>query len=1048
MLYRILLLLVLSCLGVARANAATTLWYERVPSQPSTSPGPRVFAAPGDSFAFVDNTLAHLSISVSGPSGNSARLEMRAPRGETFTTRAYEQTLPGFLDGNLATLAFGASSDPFCSDTGRFTILELTLDSEFQIASLAVDFEARCAADTIYGELRYQSSVPLTKDKPLDAQAPDAFAFIPRTLLRPGLTVTSNATTIYGIRAAAPVSIVGGQYSINGGPFTSAPGFASNRDRIVVNRMASLSYSATTSTTLTVGGVAAVFNASTFEPGVPFSAIVLDTPEGTIDGKTAHVETLGPEWTISAFHQGEDLFIAASGPQAVSELRFSAPFNGPIVPGPYEGAFRAIVSGASPGVDAACLEAPGRFVVHEIALNADSSVERFAASLEKDCPPPVGRVFGEVRFNSTVPLPSVLLFARTTPYPFALQAQSPVRPGALVRSTPTTIDGIDQGVGISIVGGEYSLNGGPFTSESGTVQPRDDLVVQLTASSTPGAVQAATVTAGDRSATLSATTYGPGMKVTGLFLRSTAGEPIGGGLTRLYLEPTNRLTAMNALANTASYQLEGTSGDNWSIFLAAPNGARLAPGSYADAQAVSFQANPFPALSFSGNGSACSSVAGRFEVFEATYSADGTLQSLAADFEHHCQTASSAPLFGEIRVNSEVPFSVLVANPCPGPAPCVADLATQQGISGSSVLGSEITFTVTVTNAGPDTAHSAVVTDTLPAGSTFVRASAACSQSNGTVTCNAGDLPNGASASFDITVRADTLGAMVNVANAAAIESDPTPTTNVSSAQLAIEAPPRAVNISTRGRVGVGSDVLIGGFIIGGSAPKTVVVTAIGPSLFGAGIPDALANPTLTLVRSSDGAVIAANDDWGTAANATQIQESGFAPADVRESAIMMTLPPGAYTAIVTGPGGLTGVGIVAVYEVDHPEVPLVNISTRGNVLTGGDVMIGGFVIQGTGPRTVVVTGIGPSLVGAGIPNALANPTLMLVRSSDQSVVAVNDDWGSAPNAADIQAAGFAPADASESAIMVTLPPGAYTAVLSGAGATTGVGIIAVYSVP
>jgi len=248
--------------------------------------------------------------------------------------------------------------------------------------------------------------------------------------------------------------------------------------------------------------------------------------------------------------------------------------------------------------------------------------------------------------------------------------------------------------------------------------------------------------------------------------------------------------------------------------------------------------------------------------------------------------------------------------------------------------------------------------------------------------------------------------------------------------------------------VGVGSDVLIGGCIIGGSAPKTVVVTAIGPSLFGAGIPDALANPTLTLVRSSDGAVIAANDDWGTAANATQIQESGFAPADVRESAIMMTLPPGAYTAIVTGPGGLTGVGIVAVYEVDHPEVPLVNISTRGNVLTGGDVMIGGFVIQGTGPRTVVVTGIGPSLVGAGIPNALANPTLMLVRSSDQSVVAVNDDWGSAPNAADIQAAGFAPADASESAIMVTLPPGAYTAVLSGAGATTGVGIIAVYSVP
>jgi len=107
--------------------------------------------------------------------------------------------------------------------------------------------------------------------------------------------------------------------------------------------------------------------------------------------------------------------------------------------------------------------------------------------------------------------------------------------------------------------------------------------------------------------------------------------------------------------------------------------------------------------------------------------------------------------------------------------------------------------------------------------------------------------------------------------------------------------------------------------------------------------------------------------------------------------------------------------------------------------------MIGGFVIQGTSPQTVVVTGTGPSLSKAGIANALPNPTLTLVRSSDQSIVATNDDWGSAPNAAQIVATGLAPADAQESAIMVTLAPGAYTAILSGAGGVTGVGLVAVY---
>ena len=260
--------------------------------------------------------------------------------------------------------------------------------------------------------------------------------------------------------------------------------------------------------------------------------------------------------------------------------------------------------------------------------------------------------------------------------------------------------------------------------------------------------------------------------------------------------------------------------------------------------------------------------------------------------------------------------------------------------------------------------------------------------------------------------------------------------------------PPRLGNLSTRMQVLTGNDVMIGGFVIGGSANKTVVVRARGPSLVPFGIANALANTTLTLVRSSDQAAIAVNDDWQAAPNSFAITASGFAPSDSRESALLVTLAPGAYTAIVSGVGGATGVAIVEVFEVDEPAIPLINISTRGQVLTANDVMIGGFVVQGTGPQTVVVRARGPSLIPFGIPNALANPSLQLVRSSDQSTIAINDNWGSAANAAAISGSGFAPSDPLEAAILVTLNPGAYTAIVTGVGGATGVGIVEVFTVP
>jgi uncharacterized repeat protein (TIGR01451 family) len=382
-------------------------------------------------------------------------------------------------------------------------------------------------------------------------------------------------------------------------------------------------------------------------------------------------------------------------------------------------------------------------------------------------------------------------------------------------------------------------------------------------------------------------------------------------------------------------------------------------------------------------------------------------------------------------------------------APTPTDLAlSQSAMPTPATVGRDLALTLTVTNNGPATATGVAIADTLPVGSVLVAASSGCSGSPGKVACNLGSLLAGKSTQVNIVVRPSTTGSTSNDAQVSATQPDPSPANNASSLALTVGATPPAnlVNISTRGEVLTGTSVMIAGFVIGGSTNKTVLVTAAGPSLGSFGIGNPLPNPTLTLVRSSDQAVVAVNDDWQSAANAAQIQASGLAPANPLESAILANLSPGAYTAIVSGVSGGTGVGLVAVYETDHPEVPLVNLSTRGAVLTGNDVMIGGFIVQGTGKQLVVVTATGPSLTAFGIASPLPNPALTIVRSSDQSVIATNDDWVGSSDAPLISAMGLGPTSPLESAVLLYLDPGAYTAIVSGVAGGTGVGVIGIYT--
>jgi hypothetical protein len=264
--------------------------------------------------------------------------------------------------------------------------------------------------------------------------------------------------------------------------------------------------------------------------------------------------------------------------------------------------------------------------------------------------------------------------------------------------------------------------------------------------------------------------------------------------------------------------------------------------------------------------------------------------------------------------------------------------------------------------------------------------------------------------------------------------------------------------------VQTGDHVIIGGFIVQGTAAKKLIVRAIGPELIPYGVPNVLADPTLEL-HDGTGALIASNDNWQTtiiggiitADQVVEIQNSGHAPTVATESAIIATLPPGNYTAIVRGVNNTVGVALVEAYDLS-PSIPspsiLGNISTRGFVQTGDEVMIGGFIIQGTGPKRVIVRAIGPELIPYGVPDALPDPTLEL-HDATGALIASNADWQhtiiggiiTADQVVEIQNSGHAPTVATESAIIGNLPPGNYTAIVRGKNITVGVALVEVYDI-
>ncbi|MGZ4985624.1 MAG: matrixin family metalloprotease [Chthoniobacterales bacterium] len=281
-----------------------------------------------------------------------------------------------------------------------------------------------------------------------------------------------------------------------------------------------------------------------------------------------------------------------------------------------------------------------------------------------------------------------------------------------------------------------------------------------------------------------------------------------------------------------------------------------------------------------------------------------------------------------------------------------------------------------------------------------------------------------------------------DIAGAQAMYGAPVATPTPTPSPTPDTSTPRLANISTRMKVGTGDQVLIGGFIISGSTSKQILLRATGPSLTAAGVAGAMQDPTLEL-RDSGGNLIAQNDDWQSGTQAAAITASGLAPTNTKESAIIATLQPGTYTAILQGHNATQGIALVEGYELNAPTTRLANLSTRGRIGIGDEVLIGGLIVQGSGGKKVIIRALGPSLAGS-VAGALADPALEIYDGNGQ-LMASNDNWTSSSQVAEIIASTVPPSNSLESAVVATLASGNYTAMVHGVNGGTGVGMVEVY---
>jgi serine protease AprX len=407
-------------------------------------------------------------------------------------------------------------------------------------------------------------------------------------------------------------------------------------------------------------------------------------------------------------------------------------------------------------------------------------------------------------------------------------------------------------------------------------------------------------------------------------------------------------------------------------------------------------------------------------------------------------TATTAPTATATATATVAPTATATATATPT-ATATATTAPTATATATATVAPTATATATAT---PTATATATTAPTATATATATVAPTATATATAAPTATATVAPT-ATATATVVPTATATATVAPTATATATATPtaaPSATSTATATATPTATPPTLLgNISSRLRVEPGDNALIGGFILTGAQDKKVVVRALGPSL---NLPDKLQNPFLEL-RDSSGTLLQMNDDWNTSPNRQAIVDSGLAPANNLESAIIATLPANgkSYTAIVRGVGNSAGTGVVEVYDVDQTvDSRLANISTRGFVQTGDTILVAGTIVLGQAPQKVIVRAIGPSL---NVAAKLADPVLEL-RNANGTVIRADDNWRTGGQENEIIQTGVAPTNDHESALIETLPANnaGYTAIVRGVNDTTGIAVVEVYALP
>jgi hypothetical protein len=374
------------------------------------------------------------------------------------------------------------------------------------------------------------------------------------------------------------------------------------------------------------------------------------------------------------------------------------------------------------------------------------------------------------------------------------------------------------------------------------------------------------------------------------------------------------------------------------------------------------------------------------------------------------------------------PFAVLKANPASGPAPLTVTFDASETTDADDSIAS---YTFNFGDNSPEVTQSTPTVQHTYAADGDYQARLRVADARGKLNQNA--------ARVVIEVGAPPPSPTPTPSGSPSATPSPTPSGSPSPATL--------LNISARLRVQSGDNALFGGFIVTGNGPRRLVLRGMGPSITSGGnpVPGRLNDPTLEL-HDASGALLTQNDNWKDSPARAEIQSTGFAPSDDRESVIVWVVNPGAYTAIVRGKNE-SGIGVVEIYDRSAGKgAELANISARGFVETGDNALIGGFIVSNEPLGTrVLLRAVGPSLK-PGIPNALDDPTIQLVNANG-AAMKFNDNWKDSPDRMEIEETGAAPKNDLESAVILTLPPAQYTAIVRGTNNTTGIGVVEIYNV-